>query len=291
MAIRYPEILDLSRTGVPVSWRAKDAILYALGVGLGDAPVDGPETAFVYEKGVKVTPTLATVALYRANAGDLGLNYARMLHGEQSIAVLRPLTADADLLADGRVVSVHDKGRDKGCVVVTEITLRDANDGETVCVLTSTIFARGDGGFGGPNHPPPAPHPIPDRAPDRSIDIATNTNQALLFRLLGDLNPLHADPAAARAAGFERPILHGLCTYGVTCRAVLQAYANFDPARIRSHAARFAAPAYPGETLTIDLWTDDDVISFEARVRARGVKIIANGKSVLTPPPTQGSLS
>jgi len=147
--------------------------------------------------------------------------------------------------------------------------------------VTATFFARGDGGFGGPSEGQPEPHPIPARAPDASIDIPTRVDQAVIYRLSGDYNPLHIDPAFAKMAGFPRPILHGMCTYGITCRAVLQTYADYDGARIKSHQARFSAPVFPGETITVDLWRDGDVVSFEARVQARGVTVIKNGKTVL----------
>jgi acyl dehydratase len=122
---------------------------------------------------------------------------------------------------------------------------------------------------------------VPSRAPDHSIDIPTRPDQALIYRLSGDRNPLHSDPSIATAAGFPRPILHGLCTYGITCRAVLQTYADYDPAKIKSHAVRFSSPVYPGETITVDMWKDGDTISFEARVKARDVTVIKNGKTVL----------
>jgi acyl dehydratase len=281
MPIQYPQVLNLSEAGVPLAWSEQEVMLYALAIGLGNTSSGERELPFVYEQGLKVTPTFAAMALYHVRPGDLGIDQAGMLHGAQAMEFFRPLPANAKLVADSRVVSVHDRGRDRGAILLTEITIRDPADGAAIATLTNTIFARRDGGFGGPGVPPPPPHPMPGRAPDLSLDFAMQPNQALLYRLLGDRNPLHADPAVARAAGFEKPILHGLCTYGVTCRAVLQAYADYDPARIRSHAARFAAPVYPGDVLSIDLWADGDVVSFEAHVRARGVTVIKHGRSVV----------
>jgi acyl dehydratase len=144
-----------------------------------------------------------------------------------------------------------------------------------------STFARGDGGFGGPSDGAPEPHKTPERAPDMSVDIPTRPDQALIYRLSGDRNPLHSDPDIASAAGFPRPILHGLCTYGITCRAVLQTYADYDPAAIKHHAARFSSPVFPGETVSVDLWRDGDEVSFEARVKDRGVTVIRNGLSRL----------
>ncbi len=153
--------------------------------------------------------------------------------------------------------------------------------GDPICTITGMSFARGDGNFGGPKDGAPAPHPIPDRAPDQSVDIPTRPGQALLFRLSGDRNPLHSDPEFAARAGFDMPILHGMCTYGITCRAVLQTFADWDAAAFRRHAARFSAPVYPGETITVDLWRDGGTISFEAHVKARGVTVVKHGLTEL----------
>jgi acyl dehydratase len=150
-----------------------------------------------------------------------------------------------------------------------------------VATLTGSSFCRADGGFGGPSEGAPEPHSVPERKRDISADIATRQDQALLYRLNGDRNPLHSDPDSARRSGFPRPILHGLCTYGITCRAVLQEVVGWDSDRIASHQARFSAPVFPGDTITVDLWVDDRVISFEARVKERNVTVIKNGKTVL----------
>ena len=139
------------------------------------------------------------------------------------------------------------------------------------------MFYRGDGGFGGPTEGQPEPHPVPTRPADLSVDIQTRPDQALLYRLNGDRNPLHSDPASAKASGFPRPILHGLCTYGITCRAVLQSVLDYDADQILSHQARFSAPVFPGDLITVDLWKDGKDISFEAHVKARGVTVIKNG--------------
>jgi acyl dehydratase len=150
-----------------------------------------------------------------------------------------------------------------------------------LATLVASRFARGDGGFGGPSEGQPEPHKVPTRAPDRTIDIPTRPDQALVYRLCGDRNPLHSDPEFAKRAGFPRPILHGMCTYGITCRGVLQTYADYDASAFRQHAARFSSPVYPGETVTMDLWKDGNVISFEAKVKARNVAVIKSGKTVL----------
>jgi acyl dehydratase len=266
-------------------------MLYALSIGLGADPLDQRELPFVFEESLKVLPTAATV-LARAGAADppqsevpdgmrlSTLDTARVLHGEQSVRLRRPLPPSGTFTVATRTVAAYDKGPGKGAVVVTETTWAD-NGGTEIAALTGSVFARGDGGFGGPAAGPPYPHAHPDRAPDLSVDISTRPDQALLYRLNGDYNPLHADPARARYAGFDRPILHGLCTYGLTCRAVLESIASYDSDAIVSHQARFSSPVFPGELLTVDLWQDGPVISFEARVKERDTVVIRNGKTVL----------
>jgi acyl dehydratase len=178
------------------------------------------------------------------------------------------------------VLDAFDKGKDKGAVIRHQTVLKDAS-GEKLATLVASRFARGDGGFGGPSEGQPEPHKVPTRAPDTIVDISTRPDQALVYRLCGDRNPLHSDPEFAQKAGFPRPILHGMCTYGITCRGVLQTYADYDPSAFRQHVARFSSPVYPGETVTMEMWKDGNVISFEAKVKARGVTVIRNGKTVL----------
>jgi acyl dehydratase len=144
-----------------------------------------------------------------------------------------------------------------------------------------SIVARGDGGFGGPKGKGIPPHRPPRREPDLSCDITTRRNQALLYRLTGDRNPLHADPAAARAVGFERPILHGLCTFGVACKAVLQTICDYDYTLVHEFDARFSAPVLPGDTITTDMWQEGNVVSFACSVKERGVVVLRNGKCTL----------
>jgi acyl dehydratase len=293
MPIFYPDILDQKSPARTFTYGDKDVMLYALGIGLGADPMNAAELPFVYERGLKVVPTAATVlaAGARARPGQAEseqapghrvsqLNYLLVVHGEQKVELHRPLPASGTFTAQSRTIGAFDKGAGKGAVVINETVWTD-EAGERVATLTGSTFARGDGGFGGPSEGAPAPHPVPTRAPDLSLDFATRPDQALLYRLNGDRNPLHSDPETARRAGFERPILHGLCTYGITCRAILQAITDYDPEPIASHQVRFSAPVIPGETITVDLWRDGKVISFEARIRDRGVTVIKNGKTVL----------
>ncbi len=283
MPISYPAILELKSEPETIVWKDKDAMLYALGVGLGSDPLNGDELPFVYENGLKAVPTMATVLAMTEGYSRLfarsGINFARVVHGEQAVELHAPLPPEGQASVESRVAAVYDKG-EKGAILLIETTLGAAG-GESLATLRSSIFARADGGFGGSSEGEAQPHPIPDRAADMTVDIPTRPDQALLYRLNGDRNPLHADPAFARMVGFPRPILHGLCTFGITCRAVLQAYAGFDPARIKAHQARFSAPVFPGETVSVDLWRDGEVVSFQARVKDREAVVIKNGRSVL----------
>lgn len=293
MAIHYPDILDQRTAARSFSYGDKDVMLYALGIGLGADPMDEKELAFVYEKNLKVVPTAATVLATGGRAVEgrpeptlpsghrpSQINFLMMLHGEQKVELHKPLPVYGTFIAEGRTLGAWDKGKDKGAVVVNETTWSDEK-GEKVATLTMSMFARGDGGFGGPTEGQPEPHAVPTRAPDLSVDISTRPDQALIYRLNGDRNPLHSEPDFARRAGFPRPILHGLCTYGITCRAVLQAVLDYDSDSILSHQVRFSSPVFPGETVTVDLWRDGKQISFEARVKAREVTVIKNGLTVL----------
>jgi acyl dehydratase len=293
MPIYYPDILEQKTEPRTFTYGDKDVMLYALGIGMGRDPMDERELPFVYEKVLKVVPTAATVlaagAGRRAGAQAVEqkpglrvsqLNYLMVVHGEQKVELHKPLPLTGSFTAQSRTVGAFDKGKDKGAVVVNETIWTD-DKGEKVATLTGSTFARGDGGFGGPSDGAPEPHATPTRKPDISVPIETRPDQALLYRLNGDRNPLHSDPDVAKRAGFPRPILHGLCTYGITCRAVLQEICDYDPEQILSHQARFSAPVFPGDVVTVDLWKDGDVVSFEARVLDRGATVIRNGKTVL----------
>lgn len=288
MPIYYPDILDQGTLPRAFSYDEKDVMLYALGIGLGSDPLDVAELPFVYEKELKVVPTAATVL---ASAGGRARgdprpvpdghrhsqpDFLRLVHGEQRVELHRPLPPSGSFTTESRTIGAYDKGVDKGAVLVNQTIWRDEN-GYAVATLTGSSFCRGDGGFGGPADGAAEPHQVPVRTPDMSVSIPTRPDQALLYRLNGDRNPLHSDPESARRSGFPRPILHGLCTYGITCRAVMQAITDFDPESILSHQARFSAPVFPGETIVVDLWRDGKDVSFQARVEARGAVVIRNG--------------
>jgi acyl dehydratase len=283
MAISYPEILTLQESGRRYSYTDRETLLYALAIGFGVEPQSAAELPFIYEKDLRAVPTLATVVAWGAGVSTerLGLDLGQVLHGEEETILHRPMPPSGRIVADSVVLEVYDKGKEKGAIIVRRTVLRDEASQAPIATLRRTLLARGDGGCGGAEAPPPSPHATPARAADLSLEFKTRADQAVLYRLCGDRNPLHVDPRAARAAGFEAPILHGLCTYGITCRAVLQAFCNFDPGLIASHAARFSSPVYPGDTLKVDLWRDGDIVSFQASVPSRGVTAVKNGKTVL----------
>ena len=290
MPIFYPDILDQRTAPRAFSYDEKDVMLYALGIGLGGDPMNADELKYVYERDLKVVPTAATVLAASAGRGAAvemppghrasQINFLMVVHGEQKIELHRPLPTSGAFTTENRTIGAFDKGAGKGAVVINETIWTDEN-GDKIATLTSSTFARGDGGFAGPSDGAPAPHPTPSRSPDLSLDFPTRSDQALIYRLNGDRNPLHSDPEVAAKAGFPRPILHGLCTYGITCRAVLQGLTHYDPEPLLSHQARFSAPVFPGDIITVDMWRDGKEIAFEAKVRARDVTVIKNGLSRL----------
>jgi acyl dehydratase len=211
----------------------------------------------------------------------LGWDYTQILHSEQRLRLYRPLPPAADLLINKRVVDAFDRGPKLGALILLEAEGRLASDDTVIFNMGCTIVARGDGGFGGPRGKGIPPHRAPHREPDLSCDITTRPDQALLYRLTGDRNPLHADPQRARAVGFERPILHGLCTFGIACKSVLQTICDYDYTLIEEFDARFSAPVLPGDTITTDMWQDGNIISFSCSVKDRDVIVLRNGKCTL----------
>jgi acyl dehydratase len=285
MAIRYLEILQYESPAQTWTWMDRDFILYALCVQSTADLRDPKSLAYVYERDLQPLPTMPTIIawLARPTFEELGVEATTALHGEQKIEIHAPMTIPATITSQGRVVEVYDKGPGRGAVVVTQHTLKRP-DGKLLATLTTSCFARSEGGCGGTSSAPPKSHRVPTRSPDVSVEIQLRPDLALLYRLTGDRNLLHADPAVAASAGFPAPILHGLCSFGISCRAVLGTFANYEPARIRSHEARFSAPVFPGETLIVDLWRDSAIVSFEARVKERGVVALKNGRCELREP-------
>lgn len=279
MPIDYEKLMALRTPPQKFAYTDRETILYALSIGFGRDPDDLP---FVFERpSLKAVPTLAVVVAPTGVVHKTGVDMTKVLHGEQDLTLHRPLPAAAEIVAQSRVVEAFDRGEGKGAILQLQTAARLASDDAPLFTSTMTIVARADGGFGGSPKTPPAPHVLPDRSPDHVVSLNTREDQALLYRLNGDRNPLHADPAFAARAGFDRPILHGLCSYGVACRALIKDVCDGDPDRIATFGARFSAPAYPGDTIETEIWRDREIVSFRCRARERGVVIINNGRCSL----------
>ena len=283
MALNYEHLMGLKRDGERFSYGDRETMLYALGIGMGADPLDGNELPFVFEQpALKTVPTMASVLTRVALLKDCGYDYTKVVHGEQRLVLHRPLPPQGELIASARVTEAYDKGTGKGAVIYSETVVRAAGDGQPMFTLLSSTFARGDGGFGGPAGPGPQPHVLPERSPDATVTLQTRKDQALFYRLSGDRNPLHADPELARRVGFRAPILHGLCTYGMACRAILTTVAAYDHTRIAGFDVRFSTPVYPGESIATDIWVDGKTVSFRCRVPERDNSlVINNGRCML----------
>ncbi len=243
-----PDVVGLELAATQFSYEERDTMLYALGIG-------AKELEFTFERGLKAIPTFAVIPAFPALMGlsaAVEINPVMILHGEQGFRIQKTIPVSGTLTTSGKVTGVYDKG--KGALVTIETTTKDGS-GDVVFTNTSGIFIRGAGGFGG-ERGPEAGNQAPDRAPDKSVEMQTLDIQAAIYRLSGDRNPLHIDPAFAKMAGFDRPILHGLCTFGHVGRAVLAEYCGNDPERFVSMSVRFSGVVYPGETITTDMWDE-----------------------------------
>lgn len=276
---------DLGQTSF--SWESSDVLLYHLGIGAGANPTDPRELRYAYERDLRVLPSFATVAPNlrtfeppKVSFPGVDIDLAKVVHGSQSVTVHQPIPVAGKAVARGRIVDVFDKGKAAVVVQDTEVV---AEDDSPLWTARSSIFARGEGGFGGERGPSDRLE-LPDRAPDVVIETPTLPQQALLYRLCGDRNPLHADPEFARAAGFDTPILHGLCTYGIVAKAVTDALLDGDPHRVRSWSARFAGVVLPGETLRTSVWRDGERLLVSVRSVQRDAPVLAD--AVLTPVPS-----
>ena len=261
------------------SWTAKDALLYAVGVGAG-AGDPTKELAFTTENTAgepqRVLPTYAVLLAQVPGARRIGeFDPAMLVHAEQAFELHRPLPPEGTVRATAKVTGIYDKG--KGALVVTESTAVDPATGEVLVTSRASVFIRGEGGFGG-DRGPRDDWAAPDREPDHVVTYPTRPEQALLYRLSGDRNPLHSDPAFAARAGFDRPILHGLCTYGVAGRALLHTLAGSDPARFASMSGRFSGPVVPGESLTTSIWAADGTALFRT-TKDDGTVVIDHGRA------------
>jgi len=284
MPLDPQQLLSRAFTPVEQAYTERDSILYALGCGLGTDPLDTNQLRYVYERapGLQALPTQANVLGYSgfwADQPDTGITWRKLVHAEQAIVLHRPLPAQGRVTGHTRVTGLHDKGAEKGALMLQERCISDTVSGELIATVTQTTMLRADGGFGGAHGAPlMAPHALPNRSPDAVCDLPTLPQAALLYRLNGDFNPLHADPAVAQTAGFARPILHGLATMGVAMHAVLKTLLGYDATSVRGMRVRFTAPVLPGETLRTELWRDGAVISLRTTAVERGAIVLNAGR-------------
>ena len=265
------------------SYLKRDTMLYALSCGLGADPCDPRQLRFTYEKDLLAFPTLACVltAGFDTLAGS-GIDYPKLVHAEQRLTVHAPLPPEGEVMAKWSVDEVVDKGPGRGALITLRVEIH-TTEGQPLATIHRTSMARGDGGLGGPAASRFTLRPVPDRRADHEVVVSTLPQQALLYRLNGDVNPMHVDPDTARRAGFPQPILHGLCTFAIACRVVLEHWCDLNPAALKSMATRFAAPVLPGESLLVRMWREpgSSSIAFEADIPARGVTALRSGEAVV----------
>lgn len=285
----YDKTMAWRSGDVRQSYTAKDTILYALGLGVGANPLDPAQLKFTYEKELVTLPTMAAVlaspGFWMKERAELGIDYVKLVHGEQSVVLHEPLPAAGTLVGRSRVLRIVDKGEGKGALLQVEKSLHDEKTDRLIAVTEQVLFLRGDGGFsarGGGDSPAPALPDTPETPPDLQWDWPIRSDAALLYRLSGDLNALHVDPEVATRAGFPRPILHGLATYGMAGYGLVNAVCGNDPRRLASIKARLTAPVYPGETLRLQVWRlNESDLAFRASVVERGVQVLGHGCATL----------
>ena len=259
MTIDYAKLTSVHLEPVRHTYTRRDTMLYALGLGVGASdPTDPGDLQYVYEKSLLALPTqavtLAATPMLLAQP-EFGINFKLLLHAEQTLQVHKPLPTEATVISETSIDEIYDKGAAKGAILYMSRKLFDAANGDLLSTLGIVSFLRGDGGFGGKSGGAPKPRPVPiERGADQSVPLANMNNQALVYRLSGDYNPLHSDPEIAAIAGFDRPILHGLCHYGMAGRAAIKALCGDDPSRLTRFDCRFTSPVYPGEPLHVELW-------------------------------------
>jgi acyl dehydratase len=264
-----PDVVGIELPATEFSYEERDIMLYALGIG-------AKELEFTFERGLKTIPTFAVIPAFPALMGigaNIEINPVMLLHGEQGFQIKKTIPTSGTLTTSGVITGCYDKG--KGALLTLETTTKDSS-GDVVFTNTSGIFLRGAGGFGG-ERGPEAANAAPDRAPDKTVDMTTLDIQAHIYRLSGDRNPLHIDPAFAKMAGYDRPILHGLCSFGHVGRAVLAEFAGNDPERLTAFGCRFSGVVYPGDTITTEMWDEGNGKVLVQAKTQEGRVVISNG--------------
>ena len=279
------KVLGSKFAPVQHTYSKKETILYALGLGIGNDPTDPGQLKYVYEEGLAVLPSMCNVLAYPGlwlSDPKYEVDWVHMLHGDQRFVVHHPLPTQGTVVGQLRVLGVEDKGSDKGALVFSERVLSDRATGERLCTVQTTGFLRADGGCGSGGEKLPALEPVPEREPDASVELPTYPQSALLYRLSADLNPLHVDPSVAAKAGFDRPILHGLCTMGVACFGLIRLFCGGDANRLAMMGMRFSNPVYPGETIRVEGWKSDRNIRFRAYAAERELLVLDWGAAEIS---------
>lgn len=280
MALDQKLLSALDIAPVRQAYTGRDSAIYALGLGYGDDPTSPGQLRFILEQGQQGMPAMANVLGHDSSwmqRPETGIDFTRIVHGEQAMRIHTPLPVAGEIIATTAIEEIVDKGAGKGALVTARREIHGAATGLHHATVRMTIFCRGAGGFGGTPVSAHVPHPQPDAAPATSVTIGTPAQLALIYRLSGDDNLLHADPETARRAGFERPILHGLATFGIACRALMSTLCDNDGDRVTGLGGRFSAPVYPGEDITIDIWPQTSgQAAFRARVGTR--EVLKNGR-------------
>jgi acyl dehydratase len=260
----------------------RDTAFYALSVGVGQDPMDERQLRFVdHRRDLVALPSMAIVLGHPGfwlSHPESGVDPTRVVHGEQELVLHRPAPVEGELIGRTRIAGLTDKGAGQAALLYTQKELVDAASGTVLATTYNTTFIRGGGGFGGGTAPARPARAAPEGAAPTLVDLPTRPEQALYYRLNGDDNPLHSNPATALASGFTRPILHGLCTLGVICHALVRALADYDASRLRQLSLRFSSPVYPGESIRTEIWPDG---SFRARVVERDVVVASNGYAAI----------
>lgn len=284
MPLDYKVIRGWPFDDIRQSYGWKDCVLYSLSIGMGKDPFDAVELRHVYEPDLQSFPTMAVVLAHPGfwvREPMSGIAWRQVVHVEQRLQLLRPLPSEGAVAGRTHVTALVDKGVGKGALMVSQRQIRDASSNEPLANVVQISLLRGDGGFSTPQTPQdellPPLQPTPERQPDAACELSTSPESAVLYRLNGDLNALHVDPEVARAAGFERPILHGLCSYGVAARAVVKTCFEGDASRLKQFDVRFSAPVYPGETLRTEVWREPGGIRFRSVVVGREVVALSHG--------------
>ena len=297
MAIDPSKALGAQLPPAEATWTQDQIILYALGAGIGygQDPTSKEVLQYTYENGLKALPTYGVIPVFGTlmslmTVPGIQINPMMILHGEQYLEILKsPMPVNATVVNEAKLTGIYDKGfdkeknRGKGATIEVEVLTKEKASGTPLFRNVFTTFVRGEGGFApdGPKAPEAGNNP-PDRAPDKVLEYKTMGHQALLYRLSGDKNPLHADPMFAKMGGFEKPILHGLCTFANVGRAVIDGFAGGDPTKFKSIKVRFSSPVMPGETIVVSMWKESDTdIIVKASVKERNLDVISNAKVTL----------